>query len=184
MALDGDSSQAMDDTEIILGKPLIKMEKSESQVPSIALDNYYDMMYFGFIEVGTPPRRLKTIFDTGSSDTWIINQHTDLGYDYDKTKAFDETKSSTFKKYDKVQKVEIHFGAGMLKGHYAKDTVTLGDPSGKKVSIPNYNFGIVDSSKGIFENPQIEALVGLAFPGLSKFSNIPGNQDKKSGMAH
>ena len=38
----------------------------------------------------------------------------------------------------------------MLKGHYAKDTVTLGDSSGKTVSIPNYNFGIVDSSKGIF----------------------------------
>jgi len=94
---------------------------------------------------------MRAIFDTGSSNTWIIGTKTDLGHKF--KKSYDENKSSTFKKLKKDKNAVVPFGIGNLEGHFVMDTLSLGDSSGKKITIPNMEFGIVDKSKGIFENP-------------------------------
>ena len=108
---------------------------------------------------------MRAIFDTGSTNTWIINPKTDLGHDF--KKSYDTSKSSTFKKLDKEIKAVVPFGIGDLVGHFVSDTLTIGDSGGNKITIPNSTIGVVDRSRGIFENPDMEAIVGLAYPGIS-----------------
>jgi hypothetical protein len=94
---------------------------------------------------------MKAIFDTGSTNTWIIGKNTDLGHKFDK--FYDPTKSSTLKKPASEKEATIPFGIGILGGNFVKDTLTLGDSKGKNITIANMEFGIVSRSKGIFENP-------------------------------
>jgi len=97
---------------------------------------------------------MRAIFDTGSSNTWIIGKKAVLSDPkFDFSKSYDEKKSSTFKKPKERKNAVIPFGVGKLEGHFVTDTLSLGDSNGKKITIPNMEFGIVESSKGIFENP-------------------------------
>ena len=46
--------------------------------------------------VGNPPQKLRALFDTGSTNTWILNKKVDL-HGKEKEFAYDETKSSGHK---------------------------------------------------------------------------------------
>jgi len=35
--------------------------------------NDHDMAYFADIYIGNPPQKIRGLFDTGSSNTWILN---------------------------------------------------------------------------------------------------------------
>jgi len=62
------------------------------------------------ISVGTPPQTIKALFDTGSTNTWILNAKTDIGVP--KQRSYDETKSKTFKNATPPQNAHISFGSG------------------------------------------------------------------------
>ena len=55
---------------------------TKKEFSEVFLENNYDMSYIGYIKVGTPPQKMRAIFDTGSTNTWIINPKTDLGHDF------------------------------------------------------------------------------------------------------
>jgi len=74
------------------------------------------MSYDGYIYVGTPPQKMRAIFDTGSSNTWIIGKNTDLGHKFDI--FYDPTKSSTAQKVTPEKLAVIPFGIGNLEGHF------------------------------------------------------------------
>ena len=54
------------------------------------LDNY---AYISDIYVGNPPQKLRGLFDTGSTNTWVLNSKTDLPGNPSKEYAYDEDKS-------------------------------------------------------------------------------------------
>jgi len=48
------------------------------------------------IFVGNPPQKIRALFDTGSTNTWVLNKATDIGGP--KEFAYDNAASSTSKK--------------------------------------------------------------------------------------
>lgn len=74
------------------------------------------------IFVGNPPQKIRALFDTGSTNTWVLNKATDIGGP--KEFAYDNAASSTSKKTE--QKAKITFGSGSLAGHFYTDDVRIG----------------------------------------------------------
>lgn len=90
----------------------------------IQQQNLEDNAYVSDIYVGNPPQKVRALFDTGSTNTWILNAKTNIGEGKEKQYSYDDTKSSTFNKTD--QKAHITFGSGSLAGHFVTDDVRVG----------------------------------------------------------
>jgi len=103
--------------------------------------NLQDNAYVAEVSVGTPPQKVRALFDTGSTNAWILNKKTPLSGGAKSEFSYDETKSSTYKPVSPKQGAEITFGSGSLSGYFVHDTMTLGQcSSGKgnnKIEIKN-----------------------------------------------
>ena len=80
--------------------------------------------------VGNPPQKVRALFDTGSTNTWVLNKKTSLGGSKEKEFAYDDEQSKSRQKTD--QKAIIQFGSGALAGHFFKDDIRLGSCDGTK----------------------------------------------------
>jgi len=50
-------------------------EKVESRLTQFNLD---DNAYVGDVYVGNPPQKIRALFDTGSTNMWVLNQKVEL----------------------------------------------------------------------------------------------------------
>ena len=65
------------------------------------MKNSNNLAYMATVYLGTPPQKLRAIFDTGSSNTWVVNKKAMKKDDkIDVKYVYDDTKSSTVKKTD------------------------------------------------------------------------------------
>jgi hypothetical protein len=142
--------------------------------------NDHDMAYMADIYIGTPPQKIRGLFDTGSSNTWILNKSL-------KTLdgiAYDDKKSSTSKASD--QAAEISFGSGSLAGHFYTDDMQIGLGEGA-IKIKEQRFGNVEQESGIFMGG-FEAIIGMAYPELAEsgvtpvFDNMMGQHLLKNNL--
>lgn len=62
--------------------------------------------------VGNPPQKLRAIYDTGSTNTWVLNKKTEVKNKGKKMFSYDESKSCSYKKTP--QTARIKFGSGSL----------------------------------------------------------------------
>lgn len=62
----------------------------------IPQQNLDDNVYIGELYVGTPPQKVRAVFDTGSTNTWILNKKTDVGAE--KELSYDDEASKTGQK--------------------------------------------------------------------------------------
>ncbi|KAI8979922.1 aspartic peptidase domain-containing protein [Pilobolus umbonatus] len=80
--------------------------------------------YYGEISVGTPPQIFNVIFDTGSSDLWVVSSKCTStvckGH-----KKFNRKKSHTYNSKVDTDNIEIEYGTGSITGHTGKDIVRL-----------------------------------------------------------
>jgi hypothetical protein len=89
----------------------------------VELTNFYNLMYVGPIDIGTPARAYQVVFDTGSSDLWVYSAATTypkqayLHY-YDATASTSSTVLSD-------QAWNIQYGKGWAAGNLLQETVTL-----------------------------------------------------------
>lgn len=40
----------------------------------LTMENDHDMSYMADLYIGNPPQKVRGLFDTGSSNTWILNK--------------------------------------------------------------------------------------------------------------
>jgi len=146
----------------------------------IQMYNDHDMAYMADVYIGTPPQKIRALFDTGSSNTWILNS---------KVKeinglAYHSEQSSTSQAT--AQGADISFGSGSLSGHFYVDDLTIGVGE-HAIKIKNQKFGNVEEQAGIF-NGGFEAIIGMAYPELAEqgvtpvFDNMMSQQLLKNNM--
>jgi len=137
--------------------------------------NLDDNAYVSDMYVGNKPQLVRALFDTGSTNTWILNSKVQLPGNAQKQRAFDSDASSTYHPTD--QRATIYFGSGSLAGHFVIDDVRLGSCDGTKSSgqihIKNKRFGNVEKQSTIFTGSNFEAIVGLAYPSLAEKGVTP-----------
>ena len=124
--------------------------------------------------VGNPPQLVRALFDTGSTNTWVLSHTVDLG-GASKERAYNNLTSTTAAYTP--QKAQIFFGSGNLGGHFITDDIRLGSCEGSKSSgqilIKNQKFGNVEKQHTIFTGSNFEAIVGLAYPSLAERGVTP-----------
>lgn len=137
------------------------------------INNITDTAYFVDVEVGSPGQKVSLLFDTGSSDTWVISYRADLCTDPSVQltlnskclDTYDPAKSST---YSLVQTGGLNIsyiaGAGAF-GDYFTDDLSIGGAVIKKLQM---GYATVV--------PQAYGIMGLGFSSnvatLSKYPTI------------
>jgi hypothetical protein len=154
------------------------LEESVGTVSHKAVDlkNWGYTQFVGSLQIGTPPQSFRTIFDTGSSNTWMPGSGCD-SESCEKYGFYNNRKSSSFKKL-KVQdglgeghesKFYIKYGSGLVKGTVARDDIQLGS-----VKLKQARFGDVGYETGhAFSKGHFSGIVGLAFPSLAASGMYP-----------
>jgi hypothetical protein len=137
--------------------------------------NLGDNAYVSEFYVGNPPQKLRGLFDTGSTNTWVLNKAVNLGQGVEKAFSYDDGASSSSKKL--TQKAAIQFGSGALAGHFMTDDLRLGTCDGTtssgQIHIKNQKFGNVEKQKTIFTGSNFEAIIGMAYPALAEKGVTP-----------
>jgi len=79
--------------------------------------------------VGNPPQKIRALFDTGSTNTWVLGKDVQLPGNPKKEYSYDINASCTSNKLS--QRAQIQFGSGALAGHFLTDDVRIGSCDGK-----------------------------------------------------
>jgi hypothetical protein len=128
---------------------------------SITISDYQNAQYYGTILIGTPPKKFKVIFDTGSSNVWVPN--TQCGFACLLKTKYDSTASSSYGKNG--SKFQIIYGSGPVSGHLSYETITL---SG--LAATRQEFAEVDTVTGLglaYAIGRFDGILGMAFPSIS-----------------
>jgi len=117
------------------------------------------------VYIGTPPQKIRALWDTGSSNLWVLNSKAIKKDEDIKVKySYDDGYSETCIRSEKGEKV--HFGSGNLEGNFYKDTLRVGAPGKSQIVILNQPFGNAEKQNNIFTGG-FEAIIGLSYPNLA-----------------
>jgi len=131
---------------------------------NLSLVDSQDSLWYGNVQVGTPPSTYTIQFDTGSSDFFVpstecatCGQHT----------RFNPTASSTLKDLNKP--FSLTYGDGSTtSGDLVQDTVSVGG-----LAVANQIFGAATKYSSSFQTGPMDGLMGLGYPSLSSFKVTP-----------
>ncbi|KAK2195066.1 bifunctional Aspartic peptidase domain superfamily/Aspartic peptidase [Babesia duncani] len=154
--------------------PAAIMPNKITETNNVPIHQMKDSLYIGSISVGTPPQVLHPIFDTGSTNLWVVG--TDCkSHSCKKVTRFNPAESTTFKDPDTSKRIHIKFGTGEIEGFPGKDIVRIGN-----MEVPDQSIAIVDNEEGgsayglnIFDSIKFEGIVGLAFPEMASIPGLP-----------
>jgi hypothetical protein len=131
---------------------------------TIVINDYQDAQYYGEISVGTPPQKVRVVYDTGSSNLWVNNIPVPLWRKLlPHHEMYDHSKSSTY--VSNGTKFNIAYGSGPVAGFYSKDTVEISD-----ISVPGYTFAEVNNVKGLgtmWMVGKLDGICGLGWDDIS-----------------
>ena len=105
----------------------------------VDLKNYYNYNYVGTIYVGNPPQKVRCIFDTGSTNQWVLSSlcagkrianGVNMVFTPDQSSSYHPTNLAC----------EVEFGSGSLKGFFAHDDIRIGE------DLDNWNSSQQDTS--------------------------------------
>lgn len=133
---------------------------AEGDVNKIVINNFEDAQYYGWINAGTPPQKLRVVYDTGSSNLWLNVQTGILEYEH---YHYDDKKSSTYVKNGTT--FNIRYGSGPVSGYYSADTINLGG-----IDLVDYTFAEVDNTEGLgvgWYLGHFDGICGMGWDGIS-----------------
>jgi cathepsin D len=132
----------------------------------IRLHNFWDAMYYGNIQLGTPGQSFQVIFDTGSSNLWIRSA---TGAD---GKAVKSNGKRAYKSKDSTTYAEdgspfkITYGSGEMSGFLSKDLLEVGPLTARGVP-----FAEETDEYGLnLDDAEFDGILGLGFPSISESS--------------
>lgn len=103
------------------------------------------------------------IFDTGSSDFWVVSTDcTTKEYCRDH-KQFKPKNSKTYVKYDESYSIRIKYGTGSINAKTGHDTLRIGNMTLKDQYVSD-----ATSISAEFKDLPIDGIMGLGLPKLSK----------------
>ena len=135
-------------------------KKEKDGTSSVMLHNWENSMYYGTVDVGTPPQKFNVLYDTGSSNTWIFGSscHTKTCMSHNR---FDHSKSKTY--MEEGTEIRVRYGSGAIHSRLGKDIFDVGN----NVKVVQ-TFGEVFQESGrAFAVSKIDGIIGLAFPVMS-----------------
>ncbi|CAA9986186.1 eukaryotic aspartyl protease, putative [Plasmodium knowlesi strain H] len=141
------------------------VEQTEENVFLIPLKHLRDSQFVGKLLVGVPPQEIHPIFDTGSTNLWVVTTDCEEK-SCKKVQRYNPYKSKTFRRSFIGKNLHIVFGSGSISGSIGKETFVLGNHT-----VRNQTFGLVESESNdslngdnIFDYIDFEGIVGLGFP--------------------
>lgn len=119
--------------------------------------------YYGEISIGTPPQKFNVIFDTGSSDLWIVSSlcNTDVCATH---KKFDSISSNTYEGEDEEDEIQVDYGTGHMEGRLGKDIIRLANDG---IAIEDQVVVDAMSLSSEFSNSPFHGIFGLGLKDLS-----------------
>ncbi|XP_065205582.1 lysosomal aspartic protease-like [Planococcus citri] len=148
-------------------KSLYTREKKMISETDILLQSQRGLRYFGPVSIGTPSREFQMLFDTGSSQSWLlsnlckastckINEH----------KPYDHDLSKTYKRAAESVCRNITYVRGQVAGFCSTDTVSMDG-----VKLDNAQFLEVTNISGTPKGPY-DGLIGLSYDPKRPADNI------------
>lgn len=126
-----------------------------------ALNNYLDVQWYGPLTIGNPPKTFNVLFDTGSSDFWLMGSNCySLACFVHSTFAFG--KSKTFR--DLKQNFSIQYGSGSTAGDVGTDTFTIAG-----LTCTGCYVGVATTVSNDFYSSKFDGIAGMGWPALSSF---------------
>lgn len=102
--------------------------------------------------MGEPPQDFNVVFDTGSSDFWVISDHC---HSCKNPKHYLTKQSKTYRESD--QKLSVRYGTGKISGYQAHDTLRLAN----NMALKQYPVTSAYALSSAFDLLPIEGILGL-----------------------
>ncbi|XP_025270258.1 lysosomal aspartic protease-like isoform X2 [Camponotus floridanus] len=154
----------MDPTRQSLKKVDIGLQDVPSlsnNLPSVVLSNFLNIQYYGNITIGIPPQEFTVIFDTGSSDLWILSKKCNITACL-RHNQYDSRKSSTYIVND--TKIHLPYIAINVSGFLSTDTVNVAG-----LNVQNQTFAEVTNVSKVkaFAAAEYDGFLGLSYSNMS-----------------
>ncbi|KDQ17045.1 hypothetical protein BOTBODRAFT_30433 [Botryobasidium botryosum FD-172 SS1] len=148
-----------------------KAAQNQGKTASVPLVNANDILWYGTVEIGTPPAQYTVDIDTGSSDLFIPDVACGNCGNHNR---YDKSKSSTNKPTGK--QFTLRFGDGSnTVGDLYTDVVSMAG-----LSVPAQMFGSASNFSDSFTTAASDGLLGMAYPSLTGF-HPNGKKNSKKG---
>lgn len=136
---------------------------------ALPLHNYENSQHFGYVGIGTPPQSLPVLFDTGSTEVWVVSkacrQMSCRSHD-----SFDPVNSQSFIGSD--VSFSVNYGSGSIKGELGYDDITI-----EGIKIKGQEIGLVTEETGYafqYVRANLAAFQRDHRPRLWRVRRIPG----------
>lgn len=154
-------SQQEFERALSLTSPYTDSLKSLKNSVDEIIHDFQNAQYYGSIDIGKPAQQFSVIFDTGSSNLWVVGKQ--CGWSCLGHKKYDATVSSDAGSDGRALMIE--YGSGTVRGNLTTDRVTIGD-----LSDPSQVFGDVYDASGLglsFLMASFDGIFGLGWPSIS-----------------